>query len=316
MIVTPSRPELSSAAEQICQQFELGKVRKLDALPHQGYSNFNARLDTDRGAYVLRRYTEQPAEKITHELQLIDWLESQGLPVAPPLRDRDGRASCTPRQEKPAPWVVFPFVEGEQPEPQPSTAREMGGLAARLHQLPERPSKDSDRENLLSVRITLKIADSLRGMDTNSIQHFLQMMDLMAPEVLDSSLPRGLVHGDLFPDNTIFREENLVAVLDWEEACVDHYLFDLAMTMHGFCYLAEEWRPELARSFLTGYEAGRPLTPGEREHLPLFLRWAPLAMAGWHLRRYSLTPSLRQARRIDQLLKRAETVYDCGHLFR
>ena len=124
------------------------------------------------------------------------------------------------------------------------------------------------------------------------------------------------MHGDLFPDNTIFREENLVAVLDWEEACVDHYLFDLAMTMHGFCYLAEEWRPELARSFLTGYEAGRPLAPGERENLPLFLRWAPLAMAGWHLRRYSLTPSLRQASRIDQLLKRAETVYDCGHLFR
>ena len=91
MIVTPSRPELSFAAEQICQQFELGKVRKLDALPHQGYSNFNARLDTDRGAYVLPRYTEQPAEKITHELQLIDWLESQGLPVAPPLRDGQWR---------------------------------------------------------------------------------------------------------------------------------------------------------------------------------------------------------------------------------
>ena len=115
MIVTPSQSELWSAGEQVCRQFELGEVRQLEALPHQGYSNFNARLDTDRGAYVLRRYTEQPAEKITHELRLIDWLDGQGLPVGPPLRDPDGRARCTPDRDHPAPWVVFPFVDGEEP---------------------------------------------------------------------------------------------------------------------------------------------------------------------------------------------------------
>ncbi len=311
MIVIPSRSELWSAGEQICRQFELGEVRQLEALPHQGYSNFNARLDTDRGTYVLRRYTEQPAEKITHELRLIDWLDAQGLPVVPPVRDPDGRARCTPDRRQPAPWVVFPFVDGEEPEALPATARKMGELAARLHQLPEGPWKDKDRENLLSLRTTLAIADSLRGTDTSPARRFRKAIDLLAPGVHDADLPTGLVHGDLFPDNTIFREGNLVAVLDWEEACVDHYLFDLAMAMHGFCYLAEEWRPELSRSFLAGYEARRPLAPDERESLPLFLRWTPLAMAGWHLRRYSLAPSSRQAMRIDQLLQRAANNFDC-----
>ena len=127
MIVTPSRSELWSAGEQVCRQFELGEVRQLEALPHQGYSNFNARLDTDRGAYVLRRYTEQPAEKIIPELRLIDWLDAQGLPVVPPLRDPDGRARCTPDREHPAPWVVFPFVDGEEPAPQLSA--HLGGFA-------------------------------------------------------------------------------------------------------------------------------------------------------------------------------------------
>ena len=277
MIVTPSQSELWSAGEQDCQQFELGEVRQLEALPHQGYSNFNARLDTDRGTYVLRRYTEQPAEKITHELRLIDWLDAQGLPVVPPLRDPNGRARCTPNRDHPAPWIVFPFVDGEEPEPLPATARKMGELAVRLHQIPERPWKDGDRENLLSVRATLTIADSLRETGTGSARHFLQVMDLLAPGVHDLNLPTGLVH--------------------------------------GFCYVAEEWRPDLARSFLAGYEAGRPLDRVERGSLPLFLRWTPLAMAGWHLRRYSLAPSPRQARRIDQLLRRAETVFDCDPLF-
>ena len=311
MIISPSQSELWSAGEQVCRQLNLGEVRKLEALPHQGYSNFNARLDTDRGAYVLRRYTEQPVEKISHELRLIDWLDSQGLPVVPPLRDPDGRARCTPNQKNSTPWVAFPFVDGEEPELLPSTAREMGALAARLHQLPEIPWADGGRENLLSVRTTLTIADSLRGTDTSPARRFQKAVDLLAPGVHDTDLPTGLVHGDLFPDNTIFREGILAAVLDWEEACVDHYLFDLAMAMHGFCYLAEEWRPELSRSFLAGYEARRPLAPDERESLPLFLRWTPLAMAGWHLRRYSLAPSSRQAMRIDQLLQRAANNFDC-----
>ncbi len=313
MIVTPSRSELWSTGEQLCQQFELGKIRQLEALSHQGYSNFNARLETGLGTYVLRRYTEQPEERITHELRLIDWLYTQGLPVVPPLRDSKGRARSTPNRDYPSPWVVFPFVDGEQPVPLPAIAHTMGGLAARVHQLPERPRGIQDCENLLSVRSTLTIAQSLRETGTSSARRFLHLIELLTPEVENSSLPTGLIHGDLFPDNTIFREDNLIAVLDWEEACIDHYLFDLAMAMHGFCYIDEEWCPDLARNFLAGYETGRSLEPDERESLPLFLRWTPLAMAGWHLRRHSITPDRRQAGRIHQLLQRAETIFDCEY---
>ena len=310
MIVTPSQSELWSAGEQVCRQFELGEIRQLEALSHQGYSNFNARLETDLGAYVLRRYTEQPEEKINHELRLIDWLKEEDLPVVPPLRDPDGKARATPNQKCPSPWIVFPFVEGEEPVPQPAIAQAMGGLTARLHELPEQPWGNQNDENLLSLQNTLTIARSLRKTRTSSARDFLQLMERLTPELQDLSLPSGLVHGDLFPDNTIFRGNNLVAVLDWEEACFDHYLFDLAMTMHGFCYIDEEWHPNLASNFLAGYEAKRSLQPAESESLPLFLRWTPLAMAGWHLRRYSIAPNPRQAGRIEQLLQRAQAIFD------
>ena len=98
MVALPSQSELWATGEQICRQFELGEIRQLKALSHQGYSNFNARLETDLGAYVLRRYNEQPEEKITQELRLIDWLKAQGLPVVPPLRRADREAPIL-RQE-------------------------------------------------------------------------------------------------------------------------------------------------------------------------------------------------------------------------
>ena len=310
MAALPSQSELWSTGEQICRHFDLGKIRQLKALSHQGYSNFNARLETDLGTYVLRRYTEQTDEKITQELRLIDWLNAQGFPVVPPLRDSEGQARCRSNQEGPSRWIVFPFVEGEEPLPQPAIAHTMGGIVARLHQLPEHPWKNQEYENLLSLQNTLAIAESLRETRTSSARNFLQLMEKLTPELQDLSLPRGLVHGDLFPDNTIFRRDNLIAVLDWEEACVDHYLFDLAMTIHGFCYINEEWHLNLARSFLAGYETERSLGADERNGLPLFLRWTPLAMAGWHLRRHSIAPNPRQAERIDQLLRRAQQIFD------
>ena len=315
MVITPSQSELWSVGRLICRQFELGRVRKIDALLHQGYSNFNARIETEQGIYVLRRYAEQSPEKITYELHLIEWLVSQGFPVVPPLRDPGGRARYTLGKEHPASWVIFPFVNGAPPELIPATAHEMGTLAARLHQLPEGIPEAGKRENLLSVPATLEIAESLRKAGTKTARRFLHMTEHLATEVQDVSLPAGLVHGDLFPDNTIFHAGRLAAVLDWEEACVDTYLFDIAMAMHGFSYRSEEWCPGLARSFLSGYENLRPLGSDEREALPLFLAWTPIALAGWHLRRYSLAPGPRQARRIEQLLIRGETLFDCGKLF-
>jgi Ser/Thr protein kinase RdoA (MazF antagonist) len=68
---------------------------------------------------------------------------------------------------------------------------------------------------------------------------------------LDEPLPRGLIHSDFFTDNTLFRDGEVVAILDFEDACEDVFLFDVTMAIHGFCFPAEDWRPDLAQVFLS-----------------------------------------------------------------
>lgn len=45
----------------------------------------------------------------------------------------------------------------------------------------------------------------------------------------------GLIHGDLFIDNAIFFEDKLNAVIDFNEACVGDYRFDLAVVVMSWC---------------------------------------------------------------------------------
>ena len=89
---------------------------------------------------------------------------------------------------------------------------------------------------------------------------------------LDEPLPRGLIHSDVFTDNTLFRDGEVVAILDFEDACEDVFLFDVTMTIHGFCFPAEDWRPDLAQVFLDVYNESRPLTDSERKLLAIYLR--------------------------------------------
>ncbi len=82
-------------------------------------------------------------------------------------------------------------------------------------------------------------------------------------------LPRGVIHGDLFPNNTKWQRERLAAVFDWEMAGTDHLVLDLAIAVCAWC-----WRPTerafdaaLCRALVQGYRAVRPLAPSERRGL-------------------------------------------------
>ena len=139
------------------------------------------------------------------------------------------------------------------------------------------------------------------------IPRFELLIHEIIPELRRLDLPAGLVHGDIFPDNTLFQRDQLVAVLDFGQVCRDAFLFDVAMTLHGFCIDQNNHTDvDTARAFVSAYQSQRPLTDAEKSALPLYLRWCPLAMAAWHFPRFADNPNARQKTRIRELLDRAD----------
>jgi homoserine kinase type II len=107
-----------------------------------------------------------------------------------------------------------------------------------------------------------------------------------------SDLPKGLIHGDLFRDNTLFVGDELSAILDFTTVTHDDWLMDIAITMNDFCtnYPDVDLNKEHVDAFITAYESVRRLTKDERLALPLYL----------HLN-LSVKPPLALARNVSSL---------------
>jgi Ser/Thr protein kinase RdoA (MazF antagonist) len=81
-------------------------------------------------------------------------------------------------------------------------------------------------------------------------------------------LPRGPIHVDIKPENELWKDEKLSAVLDFGNFYVDAYMIDVGKTIMWNCLREGKLSRALVRAFLKGYESKRRLTTKEREYLP------------------------------------------------
>ncbi len=97
-------------------------------------------------------------------------------------------------------------------------------------------------------------------------------------------LPRGVIHGDLFIDNTRWSPSGtLLAVFDWEMAGRDALLLDVAIALCAWTFHREggqlRWREDLAAAFVDAYQRVRRLTPSEERGVFGELRRAAVRFA-------------------------------------
>jgi Ser/Thr protein kinase RdoA (MazF antagonist) len=114
-------------------------------------------------------------------------------------------------------------------------------------------------------------------------------------------LPRGIIHGDLFPDNVLGTDNKVKSILDFEEICHEILAFDLVMTFVGFGWennlpVAERWF-----SLLEGYQSVRKLTEEEIHSLPYLHRLATLSIAAW--RYWQFVINLPNTKHTDRYLE-------------
>ncbi|MBQ0721339.1 MAG: homoserine kinase [Gammaproteobacteria bacterium] len=108
-------------------------------------------------------------------------------------------------------------------------------------------------------------------------------------------LPCGAIHADLFRDNTLFVGEELKAVIDFNSACSDYLLLDVAIAVNDWaCKKHGELDPTLVKALLDGYQQQRPFTLAERQNWQDMLCFAATLfwlsrLLTWHLESADLT---------------------------
>jgi len=243
----------------------------------EGVENSNYLLRTERGTYILTLYERRvaPAD-LPFFLALMEHLAANGIACPVPLHASDGaalRVLCG------RPAAIVTFLDGMWPRRiAPYHCAGVGDALARLHRAGA--SFALTRTNNLSVAGWRGLYDSCRARAhevrpglAEELGSELASLEAAWPD----SLPRGVIHADLFPDNVFFRGESLSGLIDFYFACTDFLAYDLAICMNAWCFESDgSFNVTKARHLFAGYRAVRPLEPAEFAALPLLARGSAL----------------------------------------
>lgn len=224
---------------------------------------------------VARRYGEADlagdSQIAAHEFALLQRVQAAGVPVPTPLfYDQSGRIF-------PKPFIVIEFVEGQTILEPSDTNREgfFGQLAASLAGIHRVKVVARELEFLpdMAEEIAAKLARKPANFD-ESLQEGKIRAALEKVWPLPQTNPPGLLHGDYWPGNILWRDERLSAVLDWEDAKRGDPLADLANTRLEMLW---SYGPEAMRYFTAHY---RKLMLLDYSNLPCWDLCAALRPAG------------------------------------
>ena len=247
-----------------------------------GSVNSNYRLESAGGKpYLARIYEEASRADAEAEGRLLHRLADAGVPTPCPVARLDGGAFTVPAPAAVGgrPVALFPWRDGDmlcQARVTPLAAARVGAALARVHLAladvaEPRPGRFGIADLCARLRTIAEAPDAALRAVAPVIAERLER----ATATRDPALPGGIVHGDLFRDNVLWRDGAIVALLDFESAAEGSWTYDLMVTVLAWCY-GDDLDLGLVRAMLTGYQTVRPLSPAERRALGPEGRFAAL----------------------------------------
>ena len=254
------------------------------ALPRLTLSDHNAIawVTSDRGPLVVKwSGAAERFPRLAATTRLLTHVAAHGIPVAEPLRARDGEVRVeADGPSGPLSLAVLPEVEGDWLDVTDlRTVHAAGACLASLHRTLEEaelggPAQDSPPP--LADRVKGWLTERDPGRAPEASAHLAALLAQL-PELEGS--PQ-LIHGDYRAANLLVSEGRITAVLDFDEVRHDHRIADLAQASTYLATLFRDWgpTPATARAALrAGYESVRPLSPLEADWLEALTLWMGIA---------------------------------------
>jgi aminoglycoside phosphotransferase (APT) family kinase protein len=212
--------------------------------------------------YVIRCHGEVDRRRNRHiardEYRLLTSLYQSGLPVPRPVFVGDSAAILG------RPFIVTEFVEGSTEFTPGDVHTYLQQLADCLVQIHSVSIRERQLDFLPAAGETFPSEEAAchSGFDIEHVRRVLARHDRG-----ETCSQKVLLHGDYWPGNILWKDEAIVAVIDWEDAAVGDPLRDLANT-----------RLELNWAF--GHDAMHEFTKQYHRRSSVSLQWLPV----WDLR--------------------------------
>ena len=269
-------PLTKKECSRIVEDFGLGDLISMAGV-RNGSVNTHYLIETKRGKFFIKIDEIKSEIEVKQEVELLLYLRRQGFPCLQLLKNKVGRYYEDFHGKF---YSISRYLEGnELPLESLSQAHleQLGNTLAKLHLIGRGFKKGV--ENRFGFT---KIAAIYRDVRKQIPPHLKNIVRVLDDEIsylenyLDGNLPKGIIHGDLFPDNVKFRGHRLAGIIDFEAACRGKFIYDLATAVNALCFLDGRYRIDRFEPVIAGYESLRPLSLPEWDSFPNELRFSAL----------------------------------------
>lgn len=292
----------STQLANIVSHYTIGTPINLEEMAG-GYGNSNFKLTTSKGVYLLKICDEKTTDELQLQISLLAHLQEHGYLTPYPIPKKNGESLHLSQDFR---VIIYPFLNGATPQPSQCVLEQIGEALAKLHRISPLMELPSFPMGLSQIVPFIKEVEDTEFKAHPFVLWLESELEWMIPE-LERPLPSGILHGDLFLDNTLFDGEKMVAVIDFEEGCHDTLLIDIAMTIIGCCYTDDHLLDEkLVNSFLDAYNATRPISDDEYRGLDYYVHYAALSIAFWRFRQFNIRrPDMSSADKYQEMILRS-----------
>ena len=246
--------------------------------------NALAWVTTTSSSQLLAKWSVAPSRfpRLSQIAHLTNWLADHGMPVSALLRSSHGRRLQV--EVEGASIGLQRVIRGDLLDvASPDQVRAAGAALGRLHQaLADYPAADrivspEGRPKPLGTRIIGWLSSAGEHVPEAG-RHALRRLVADAPDDLPQTQ---LLHGDFRSSNVLCTGAKVAAVIDFEEARVDHCIDELARSAVMLGTRFRDWGPvsaEVRATFLSGYQSERRLTPAEEGWWDVLVLWYALLL--------------------------------------
>lgn len=258
------------------QHYDIGTLTSYKGIA-EGVENTNYLLHTSGGSFILTLYEKRvnPSD-LPFFLNLMGHLSARGLDCPQPVVRRDGEMIG---ELAGRPAAIVTFLEGMwMRRPTVAHCHAVGEGLARMHLAGA--DFAMQRRNGLTLQDWRPLweqskprADEVEPGLVREAETDLEFLEQHWP----ASLPVGVIHADLFPDNVFFLNDQLSGFIDFYFACTDILAYDVAVCLNAWCFEKDNsFNLTKGAALLRGYTSLRPLSDAEAQALPVLARGAAL----------------------------------------
>jgi homoserine kinase type II len=269
--------------EKILANYNLGQLISFKPFK-DGFVQTNIFLLTTKGKFAFRYYEHRSEKYVLFEVNILHYFHDRNYPCATPIRNIHGDFIGKYNKKY---FVIFNYVEGKHiKKPNKKQYHELGKYLAKLHNISQSYKPDywnvreaKDRKFCLD---TAKV-EAKRFKSKAKANERLNILKREINKVkLPGSLPKGVCHGDWDIANLKFDKDKIVGVLDFDDSCYNHLIFDIANFIYYWAWMREKkFNFVKARSLLKDYLKYRKLSIVEKKYLFDGIKMVIFTYMGW-----------------------------------